>query len=1587
MSTFFQIAPLSSGIKYDWSVIQLYYVTFDSNVNNISVDMKYNIRPLLDHYQQLENGKTSFLLVDVVIPGISLNNENMSVQKLFTKLNLAKEVQNLPVEFQLMKYMFLRFLSLIYLSDAIAIQGDVPLFSRKQLQEFKLSTEDSDELLVNLFNNGFSSIYINNDDKLFQWDNFMRFNISIYTPQTDVFTQQELDFINTYNNYILKMLLMYKQDPDMFNVPLRSLLDRVVTHRRRYLELKYDHFFIDDVKVKLTDESSVVFSVDELVLKMNNICSNLVLRPLHIDVIQNRFDHVKCVKAKSWDSTHFGYYCPVINGIYPNMWKLYKVATVAQYNELPLIKTKIEVVSWNGGDVNKVSNYPYYVILIHNIKPDLSSEFTAIPYFRYLNNMSSFTNKICLSNHKELHSSLNLHRLSADVIDSEYMPIGYNWMIKIEDNKPKIYIWHRRHFDTNHAYIERLYQYQNTNSFHDQWNVFEMHRLFSNIPLNIVSYFDYGKTNQLGCRMFSVVTFADLTFQNLTKDTFVSRTKNVTNVNWYFEMTGQRVMLPGKIADETIQTVYSGTIQICHSNQYDSNNVPFILLDSENINYVSTFRNNVQVKPYNWCRLAIKYPEANRTTFTYFQQYTSRRSSDPFAYTDFGLINGRYAITSKTITFDPAELYLHQELQLNSINVPLVIFTHDLKRFPKIENAPNLNNLKETAKYYHADVTFSGGRKLSFGELNLDQMNRYSVELYKNNTAITLPPEFYHPQFYYTIEELNQIIDNRFFPVGGTFLTFLMNCGLLMQKREFKFQMNATVDSVQRIKPFYNEVSDAFMYLNLRDDFKNVTQFFNSLNVWLYRHFQFWVYLLPIPDNDDSDKLYHVINYQAYVDKINTIQKHSGAIKPTYHRYYLVFMPYGETSITKGRFIYSFTFSKNKSINRTNNIYAGDLSEYLAISEHVSNPGLFHVTHESRLNSFDYVNGNLRRIYFDEMNRIATNSQPKPQTNDVLFNIYSLDNCLKLPYAEFQKIMFDVQGGIAKFKANTSKKLDYVLTEVFDENKLYPYQFVIYLMLSSTNNAAVKNPVYPKLLELVRNSNSQLNSNKELLFLENYFLVLVDQPHMTFSECIQTAKPLIEKISNQLDNYDETLLLLKKELDGLLTVEILNVERPLFHYAYPFLSKMDLFVRSSKDSLRYTGFIKTLESELINIKSGLLGPFVRYFDLQLNDKITKTFKPSPIDRAYFKLDRQILTLTKTVRGKSNNVNVMDDQLTYIQETQTSLDDINNVLMLIALDRLNTAPFNLNFMRECPLLYYHYLSIFISFKEYTRVFVSEHFAFVFEIVYILKKCTSELQSFARVLIALLAEKNIQLDMQNKCRLLIISIMSLLDSNMIYSNVFNTLRKEVLNLPYEVYDERGIIVYNRVVSILKSLKASNQLKLADLKISQNKVIVEQFLKMYINIKFAVNPTYVPTKYKNDSPNYDYTADKTAMKNEIEQTISSNVSKTLDLEVFLQYKWWSFIKMQLIVCLQSKEEFTGAFKKEIEFFNKPFTAENDPNKFQDVPKNIIDFIDKDLLKMGSKFSDNSLAASGKAKPLSSYHCVREVLNFITFANLKGA
>ena len=1590
MSAFFPNLSIPQNIftsKYDWSVVYLYYVTFDASTSRVSVDTNYQLLPFLEHYEKLGDGKSSCLLVDVAIPGIPQNNQALSVKKMFEKLNTAKEIQNLPAEFELMRYMFMRFLSLIYLSDALAIQGDIPLFNSSQIQSFKTSFENSEEMLAKLFNDGLASMYENSDDKLFQWNNFMGFNICLYTSQDETLSIDEFPFINAYNIYILKMLLMYKQDPDSFSVPLLSLLVRVVTYRRSYIESKYIKYFIDDVKIKLTDDVPQMFSSEELISKMTNICKDLILRPLHVDVIQNRFDLVKCVKAKVWGQPNFGYYSPVINGLYPNMWKLYKISTTSDYNSVPLIKTKAEVVAWSGGDVQSISKFPYYVIIIHKYVNETTSEFTAMSYLSYLKDVSSFKNLICLSNHKELHSNLSFHRLGDDLIDSTYMPIGYNWMIQMKDNKPKVYVWHRRHFDTNHAFIERLYQYQNMKSFHDQFNVFEMHRLFETLPKNLTSYFDYGKSNQLGCRMFSALTFADLTFQNLTVDNFVSRVKNAANLTWYFEMTGQRVMLPGRITDDDIQTVFSGMIQLCHSKDYDSNNIPFLFMDSDNLNYISTMRKTIQVKPSNWCRLAVKYPNSKYTNYTYFQQYVQRRPSDAFMFNDFGLINGRFAITSKTESFNPHELFLHQELNLKSVNVPLVLFTHDLIRFDKLQS--NLHNLRETAKFYSATVTFSGGRKLSFGNMDLVKLEKYSTDLYKNDMSNQLPAEFYHAQFYSSIEEINNIIDSRFFPVGGTFLTFLMNCGMLMKKREFRFQMNSNVDSVQRLKPFNNEVSDAFMYLDLRADLKNVIQFFNSLNVWLYRHFQFWVFLLPIPDNDESDQLYHIINYQSYVDKVKTIQRYSGAIKPTFHRYYLVFMPYGSTSVTNGKFVYSFTFSKNKSINKSNNLYTGDLCEYLAISEHVSNPGLFHVTHESRLNSFDYVNGKLRRIYFDEMNRISMNIEPKLTSSDVMYNTYSIETCLKIPYLDFQKIMFDVQGNIAKFKVNTSEDLSVILVSVFDENKLYPYQLVIYLMLKYTNNVKIKNVAYSKILELVRkyyeNPDSDLGNNN---FMENYFMCLLNQPHMSLSECIRMCKPLIFSLNNQLDDMDTKLNNVANETKRYFGVATFSIDRPLYKAQYKHMELFDWFVRSSAslsgvDLLRYEGFMTQVETELLDIKFGILSPFVRYFNLQLNDKDSKEFNPSPIDRSYFKLDRHQIQQIKSNRG-NNSVDIMDAQLSYVQDIQTSLDDVNDVLMLIALWKLNKPEFDLKYMRACPILYYHYLSIFTEMVKYAELFISDHFDFVFEIVYILKTCSLELQSFARTLNTILKNEKANPDIRMKCRLIIMSILSILKKDVIFSCVFNTLRHKVLQLPYEVFDDSGLLVNQQTLNVISKLNDGNKLKLPTITLKSDSDDAKYFFQMYMDIKFAVNTTYVPKTYKNDTTGYDYTSDKSAMKKQIEDAVQGKYVKLANPETFSNYKWWSFIKMQLIIVSHYKANLSGAFSAEADFFNKK-TAE-DGNKFQDIPKNIIEFIDKSLLNMGSKFSSNSLAASGKMKPLSSYHHTREVLNFMKHARIRA-
>ena len=1430
----------SRSPNYDWDAISLYYVCWN-DPSSLAETIDFALLPIQDAWTDTRVYTHRHLLASVetvVAGGVS----HKTLDRIVVELHLQREnnTEVIP-EFDIVDFLFFAFLvqlkSGFYINQVQNLQASYGLYNLADLQDKAILQLVSNSIpaIENLISRGFalrvfgqapSSVPI-------YWNEHFMLYCPIYTnsiPDGDSHETTEaaalFTFSRAYNDYLLKFTRSAESTRTGAQLALFMNAIAVRTSRAPHHQFMFADRLKDGVEPL---EDTAPMPIEEITRQLRNAAGVMVVEPIQLFKTIISYQQVRCYKA-FLTQTRIGYFSPVVNGIYPNMWRLMKVARQdGDYSSEPLTKTRAQVLAWSLGDSSDeaIAKYSRYVLLVFNPTQKFFSVFN---YGAYLQNPGKLKSAVVLSNQR---NSTDVMVAVPDMfVTAQSISATHHWMIT---QAGLLLIWNRRHLETENMVIETMFVFNTAtkSALRNYFNVLIMNDLFQNLNLPALkASFVYGQSSQIGCRLLTFSGFTTLKYPETVKSgsaTFLEKARGSELDDTYFEMRGNQILL-----SESIPILYRGTIQIARLSMYDPKSIPLLTKDGSKLRIIKQVRDVPESSRMQVLETVIDYCELKiGDDVFYFAQYkTPVHDVEELSVFDFGPISGKYILTRNG--------RFYQELNRNNLKIPLflvyyIIESTGLKVFDK-----NLLNIRQISEYYRISVSFSGGRKVVFAEKTEEQLINVLNQMIRTdnrtNFQETLPAALEA-----TISVSNAIIKEKLLPHNGTFLSFLIACGQLMTRHEYYFKFAVDIDHIPKSKMLENAVYDRFQFLDIRGNPEQTRQFFHVLNIWLYWHFQFWVMLLPIYQDPTETETMFKIDYAEYERRLNKQAQNSlGGLPAELTRYYLVFMPHDATDVKEGKFLYPISFGKSKSIYAPGSTYIGSLRDYLACSDSVRHEE-FYITIGSRAGASKYLNGGLTQVYFSETRRaygefsLAMKTSASMPQGYRIENVYELPKLLSGDQMTFSRILHDVEFGFAKLTLAgvTTKTLADYASGVLQGTRQGAYQFVLWQWQKSG----------------IVSLTSKLDS-----LTEKYYLARLEKPHQSLTDLLTRLQPLFKKLDAQLDKqFQETTAEIQRSISFLKTLDTLPVvwERAgqrtlpsnksyrtrLFNLVNSLANNPDAVVK-----YRVQRFFYKLNSELFSVRVGAFQPYTVKFRLLMS--LDTGYAPRSVPHPeLFTLDAAMNMLKQTKRGM--DVTMADqvkafDQIKRIAREVEQMGGVSQgravklhsadllpCLQFLSLFQLISPNTTLQRLRKRCILYREHLIWLTVNAPLCLHFIENQTGFVFSLILTCIKCTQVLKNFHNALVAM--------EVQGRTRQRIVAVVLFLKSIFARSSGDETVAGPSRNnFMYEKFLDR---YYNYIMTVHLGINTGSPSTLLD------KEIEKYFAANHLEGIASYNSKFIP------------------------------------------------------------------------------------------------------------------------------------------------
>ena len=1326
--------------KYKWRQINLYYVLWNEPIDG-AVLPDFEILTIEDalllnvHYQNRH-------LLASLQPGIASSTVPREIYEIVRELKLKREsnTENIP-EFDIVEYLFIHFLTKLRSSYARTIvqrlETNAALYNNESLvsDETKILFKQYESQIQDAISDGFHEKVFADSSAPSIWRTFFKLQCPIYLfgDRTNINSKPvgkdfvEMSFVNAYNSYVLKVTRL---DSASITSAMVSLLSNAIFARLHRISNEYSEMFIDKLLSNIqkpVDNTNMHVDLKSLAHRLSVAAGEMVTKPLQMFEKMLAYEHVKCFKANitvennGGRTVNFGYFSPVINGIYPNMWRLMKISRPnVNFNLAQLALTRSQVVDWTDG-MNVDASTPIYYLLKWNLE---NERFVAIDYATYLKTPGTFEGITVLSNQRD-HSD-KLVCLTKDVVSLSLISVSHHWMLTSDD---RLLVWHQRHLETDNMLHEAMFTLNETNYLLPFFNVMDLRKLFPALDIDFIkNTFNHNLNSEVACRLFDLRKFLDITNTKFIEADEVSHRAIAAGGGYddgsYFEMKGVKFQLDDKL-------VRRGTIEVCSMRSFNSHGVPFVRIEDNKMVVVTGIkfegdRRLVTVTRYDYCELRIG------EAVSYFPCYMERNATDPAEIHDYGLLNRRYILTKSG--------KLLQQYNRSLVNLSLFIISYIMEQLKMEPVDRSLKDIKRISEIFKVRVSFSKLAHVNFKENTESQLKGVLGHFTNSNGRYVYhEPESIQKSFA-SIDYTNEIIRKRLLPSNGTFLTFLAACGQLMQRPEFRFTLHDKL-SVPNKQLHPNPLMQMFMHIDLLRQPEDVISFFYQLNLWLYFNFQFWVLLLPIPFQRKHEMVRPVFNYTEYQKIIGkTSDFELDLIRSDMTRFYLVFMPSNVTDLDDGVFLYSILFNRNKSYVNPSQLYAGNLTEYLAASSTLHHEQ-FYVTPASKQNSRKYANGKLHQLFLSEMRRAYTGQVVMHRNKPGKFrveNTYKLRELLEISPDIFSRILSDVEHGYAAILKDdvTNDELSKYVEGALKKSLSACGLFVVFLM---ANFFSVR---YEK----------QLN---ETSYMAEHHTAILGLHQKTLSEVCESKKVMFEILKRQLGDNERSLQIERTQANDLYIAYInsenklgfeLPVEQPVPEMANRVFTFMSTFYGSSNPVLKYR-FIRLLEGcngQLFGILYGALKLYTLKFRKLFHH--VDAFKPIAVpDKNLFLFEADAMMLVSMPinamssadklqqEAKYNNMMGLREFIGGQQKPLTSVDFCRCALILSLAFLLDQRSTFVRFTTR-PLYFYYHLSWFCYIPDLRRHYVENNLRMVLIICFACSNCFELLSTFFRKLLA-------------------------------------------------------------------------------------------------------------------------------------------------------------------------------------------------------------------------------------------------------------
>lgn len=1325
--------------KYNWSSLSFYYILWN-DPDLLESSVKFELLPVSDALSDTRYFDHRHLLVSPE-RGIAAGFAHHELSQIVRVLNLQVENNDASVpEFEIMDYLFLHFLVKLLSSDTAAqVQGSLnPSYSQETLRDPILRSvlQNSTLFVESVISRGFQEKVYGMTPAAsvpLYWLNHFSLHVPIYTEklasqESLVSGQgliQYLEFAHAYNRFVLKFT---RSTEESRTNSLYTLFLNAVFVRATRVPSELEAYFLDRPRVDVAPiraDDNVSILLSELTRNLVRSAGLVTAKPIQGFEILLSYQSVKCYFARIAGSgegkyAFYAYFSPVINSIYPNMWRMFKVKRTSGKSPTDsLTRFRAQVVSWKDGDSSEAALSRYATYYLLEWLPD-SAEFVARNYLEYLANPLSFQNKVVLSNQRDSHDILV--KVPEMFVSTHTLSATHHWLITSDG---RFLIWNRRHAETDAMIQDTIFilnaaNREITRAF---FNVINLLDLFPNLKVDqLKKHFEYGQSTQFGCKLLRFADFSDFQYPIAGSNHSAVSTGEV-----YLEMRGNQLLI-----DDNKPVICRGLIQVSTLKYYDPRGLPIFKLEKEKIRIIRTILPTqppeLSENSLDYCKLHI-----GEDVF-YFPQYGPNSPDRVYSVFDFGPIHGKYIVTRGG--------KFYQELNRNNIKVPLFLCYYIMVTLGLEIRDKNLLNIKTISEHYRISVSFSGSRPIKFQEdteeklveVVLEMLKTSSKFVYRESGATALEP---------SISMLNAIIREKFFPHNATFLSFLIACGQLMERSDLYYNFAKNLEHGKRNELYHNVVQDRFEYIDLISDPESVRQFFHALNKWLYHWFQFWVMLLPIQESANDPENDAVITYAEYSRRLTEKASSKLGQKPSdMTRFYLVFMPHGTSEVADALFMFPILYRHSKTIF-TNLPYAGNLKEYLAAS-HTLQPERFYVTIGSRAESSKYTSGGLMSVYFSETRRAygdfsLLQKQRAGLSSYRIENVYQLRELMFGDQDVFSRILHDVNVGVARvLKGNvTELELKTYLEDCLSGKKTGAYQFVLYLIREFR----------PSVLE-----------SRD--WLEKYFLAKIGRIHDSFADLMYALSPFLDRLKLQLsqesENQDarrtakallERVLILNGSNTPFLTdPETIqpargarnNLLEKLFHFVEDFANAALIQTR-----YRFHSIFFQLNRELLSARLGALQLYTIKFRLLMFGR-DNVYRPKVVQSPALFLvtaeegefispgeGRLALALKETKKREYarmlNEIREMGPCIGGRKEDYTSAE-LQFCLSFMAMYQLVSPYTNIKRLRKRVMFYYYYLEIFIAVKILAKHFIQNELVWLLSVIYTCSKCTQLLQRF-------------------------------------------------------------------------------------------------------------------------------------------------------------------------------------------------------------------------------------------------------------------